>query len=88
MRKAPMPKYLPFSWFGSLILAACLAAPQARAQTVRVPNAYALSEVNSITGQTMVMRIIRDGPKAMVEIGGAQLAGGALSSHTRTYYVF
>jgi hypothetical protein len=73
-------------WLGGLLLAACLVAPQARAQAGRMPEAYSVAEFNSMLGQGAVMRVFRDGARAMIDISGAQVAGGALAFHTRAYY--
>jgi hypothetical protein len=81
-----MPRHFPIRGFGPLLLAACLAAPGAGALAAEMPQAYSVAEFNAMLGQGMTMKVIRDGSKAMVDLSGAQLPGGALSTHVRTYY--
>jgi hypothetical protein len=76
------------SVFGNLVLLASLTLPGAPAQSAKPPEAYSMTEVNSMMGPSMTMQIDRDGSHVVVESTIATQPGAApsASSHTRTYY--
>jgi hypothetical protein len=61
-----------------IVLAGC-------AQTAKAPEAYSVTEVNTMMGPSMTMKIDRDGAHAVVEATITPQPGAAPST-TRTYY--
>jgi hypothetical protein len=66
------------------ILFTCTSLP-ANAQYHPAPEAYTITEVNSMFGPAVTMQIYRDGPKVLVDQSNATAAGGQ-GSHLRTLY--
>jgi hypothetical protein len=59
--------------------------PQASSQYRPAPEAYIITEVNSMFGPAVTMQIYRDGSKVLVDQSNAT-ASGAQGSHLRTLY--
>jgi hypothetical protein len=74
----------------SLTFLGSFTVPAAQAQPARQPDVYSVTEVNSMMGPSITMRIDRDGAHAVVEGTITPQPGTAPSaaSHTRTYYDF
>ena len=60
-------------------------SPPANAQYRPAPEAYIITEVNSMFGPAVTMQIYRDGSKVLVDQSNAT-ASGAQGSHLRTLY--
>jgi hypothetical protein len=58
---------------------------QLHAQSAPPPDAYSVTQVNSMMGPAVTMQVYRDGSKALVEQSYLTQSGGQ-SSHTRTLY--
>ena len=70
-------------YFASMIVLASFMAPEVRAQYAPPPNAYSVTEVNSMFGPAVHMQVYRDGSKALIELSHEALPGGK-PSHLRT----
>jgi hypothetical protein len=68
----------------AVILLAGLIAPEIQAQYAPPPDAYSLTEVNSMFGPAVNMQVYRDGSKAVID--QTRAAQGDQGSHTRTFY--
>jgi hypothetical protein len=66
------------------IVFACTLTP-ANAQYHPAPEAYTITEVNSMFGPAVTLQIYRDGSKVLVDQSNATAAGGQ-GSHLRTLY--
>jgi hypothetical protein len=60
-------------------------APEVRAQYAPTPDAYSVTEVNSMFGPAVHMQVYRDGSKAVIELSHDALPGGK-PEHLRTLY--
>jgi hypothetical protein len=60
-------------------------APHARAQYAPAPEAYSVTQINSMFGPAVTMEIYRDGSKVLIDQSHAALPGGT-ASHLRTLY--
>lgn len=65
---------------GIVIAAAVIAGPQLLAQYAKAPDAYAVTQVNAMSGPGTTSTIYRDGSKVVIELTNAQ------GQHTRTLY--
>jgi hypothetical protein len=72
-------------WLGSMVVLASLIGLGGCAQTAKAPDAYSVTEVNTMMGPSMIMKIDRDGAHAVVEATITPQPGAAPST-TRTYY--
>jgi len=79
-----MSMCLPIVGFWSLVLLASLIA--SGAQPVRTPKAYSVTEVTSMFGAIMTLKIDRDGDKAVVDETVPSRTAGSADIHTHTYY--
>jgi hypothetical protein len=68
----------------SLGSVALLLASSAGAQAQTTPTAYIITQVNSMMGLPVTMKVYRDGSKALVE--SSHPSDGGKVTHTRTFY--
>jgi hypothetical protein len=69
----------------AIVLLAGFVAPEVRAQYAPPPNAYSVTEVNSMFGPEVHMQVYRDGLKVLLDQSYAAQPGGK-PGHTRTLY--
>jgi|HubBroStandDraft_1064217.scaffolds.fasta_scaffold00006_7 hypothetical protein len=81
-----MSNFSPLVGFWSLVSLASLIAPGAAAQAAKPPRAYSVTEVNSMFGPTMTLKIDRDGDKAVVDETVPSRSAGSPGIHTHSYY--
>jgi hypothetical protein len=70
----------------SLGSVALLLASSGAAQAQTAPTAYIITQVNSMMGPAMTMKVYRDGPKALVENSHPSDVAGGKATRTRTFY--
>ncbi len=81
-----MSHFSPIVGFWILPSLATLIALGADAQPAKVPQAYSVTEVNSMFGPTMTLKIDRDGDKAVVDETVPARTAGSPDTHTHSYY--
>jgi glutamine cyclotransferase len=79
-------KSLPIASFGCLVLLANLMASSAHAQSTKAPQAYSVTEVTSMFGPSMTLKVDRDGDRAVVDETVPAHSAGSTGIHTRSYY--
>jgi hypothetical protein len=72
--------------FGRLVLLANLMASSAHAQSTKAPQVYSVTEVTSMFGPSMTLKVDRDGDKAVVDETVPPHSAGSTGIHTRSYY--
>ncbi|HEY6306054.1 MAG TPA: hypothetical protein VI488_06285 [Candidatus Angelobacter sp.] len=72
-------------WSASAVLLFNVMIPQVLAQYASPPDAYSVTQVNSMFGPDIHMQVYRDGSKALIETSHAALPGGK-PEHLRTLY--
>lgn len=81
-----MSNFSPIVGFWSLVPLASLIASGAGAQPAKAPQAYSVTEVNTMFGPTMTLKIDRDGDKAVVDETVPSRSAGSPGIHTHSYY--
>jgi len=77
-------RFLGLCAAGAVLLTAC--APAMRAQTASLPIAYTVTETNSMFGPTMMVKIYRNGSKALVDSSSGADWPGPKPMHSRALY--